>query len=287
MKGFEHAKSEYEKIKAPKALKERIEKSMEKKRGKAMLFKISGAAAAIAVTACITLLNLSPSFAYAFERNSVINAIIKVFTFGKYETQENGYQAKVVTPAIEGLLDKDFEKQLNESFKENANAVIAAYENDLKELKALYGDETIHMGVESNYIIKTDTDDILAIDVYLLNIAGSSSTKHTFYTIDKKTGQLLSLNGIFKKGTDYVGILSSYIQGEMLRQNKEEDGLFWVEPQEYITEVFENINADQNFYINSDGNIVICFDKYEVAAGAQGSPEFIIPKSITAPHTIR
>ncbi|MDY3927926.1 MAG: RsiV family protein [Clostridia bacterium] len=40
------------------------------------------------------------------------------------------------------------------------------------------------------------------------------------------------------------------------------------------------MKEDQNFYINDSGNIVICFDKYEVAAGAQGCPEFEIPKSV-------
>ena len=45
---------------------------------------------------------------------------------------------------------------------------------------------------------------------------------------------------------------------------------------------FDKIAEDQNFYINDDGNIVICFDKYEVAAGAQGSPEFVIPEKVVA-----
>ena len=62
-------------------------------------------------------------------------------------------------------------------------------------------------------------------------------------------------------------------------ENAEEDGMFWVEDDEF-TEGFKSIKQDQNFYINSDGNLVICFDKYEVAAGAQGSPEFVIPHKV-------
>ena len=43
---------------------------------------------------------------------------------------------------------------------------------------------------------------------------------------------------------------------------------------------FTEIDANQKFYINSDGNIVIGFEKYEVAPGAAGNPEFEIPAHI-------
>ena len=56
--------------------------------------------------------------------------------------------------------------------------------------------------------------------------------------------------------------------------------MFWVDDD--VFEGFEKIADDQNFYINNEGNIVICFDKYEVAAGAQGSPEFVIPEDVVA-----
>ena len=56
--------------------------------------------------------------------------------------------------------------------------------------------------------------------------------------------------------------------------------MFWVGQDE--VENFERISEDQNFYLNSDNQLVICFDKYEVAAGAQGSPEFVIPTDVIA-----
>ena len=74
--------------------------------------------------------------------------------------------------------------------------------------------------------------------------------------------------------------ISNYIKGEMKRMNKEEGGYFWVEKDETPVDVFEKIKPDQNFYINPNGELVICFDKYDVAAGAQGSPEFVIPKNV-------
>lgn len=280
MKNFNGLKYEYENIKASNELRERVKRTMKKENRKSNIFRSCIGLAASLIIGIMLVVNFIPSFAYAMSDIPAFAPIIKVITFGRYERADNGYEAKVITPKIEGLLDKELEKRLNDEFKENADAIILAYEQDIKQLKEEFGDETVHMGVESDYIIKTDNENILALDVYLLNIAGSSSTKHTFYTINKKTGELLTLKGLFKDNADYVTVLSDYIKGEMLRRNKEEQGLFWVDGESETFEGFKQIKADQNFYINDDGNIVICFDKYDVAAGAQGSPEFIIPDNI-------
>lgn len=281
MNSFDSLKNEYENIKASDELRKRVKKTMKKENRKSNVWKgCIGLAAGLAAVIMLVV-NFIPSAAYAMSGIPGFAPIIKVITFGKYETSDNGYQAKVVTPKIEGLLDKDLEKKLNDEFKENADAVISAYEQDVRKLKEEFGDEKIHMGVESNYIVKTDNENILALDVYLLNIAGSSSTKHTFYTIDKKTGELLTLKGLFKDDADYVTALSDYIRDEMIRRNKEEQGMFWIDGvTEDTFEGFKQIKPDQNFYIDDDGRIVICFDKYDVAAGAQGSPEFVIPEDI-------
>ena len=273
---------DYQNIKAEQEFKERIEKTMSKefrkiKRKNAVKWGMS--TAACFVIAGIVSVNLIPSAAYALYEVPVLNNIVKVVTFGRYEMNDNGYHAKVTTPKIEGLLDKELENKLNTEFKENADAIIAAYEQDVKKMKKEFGDETVHMGVESNYTIKTDNENILALDVYIFNVAGSSSTKHTFYNINKKTGKLIELKDLFKKDANYVTPISQYLKEQMKRENQYNNGLYWVEDDEF-TEGFKKIRENQNFYINENNNLVICFDKYEVAAGAQGCPEFVIPNSI-------
>ena len=80
---------------------------------------------------------------------------------------------------------------------------------------------------------------------------------------------------MFKDGADYVTPITNYIKDEINRRNLEENGM-------YFPETFDKIAEDQNFYINNDDNIVICFGKYEIAAGAQGTPEFVIPNEVVA-----
>lgn len=281
MKEFEQAKKEYIQITASEELKRKVAQTMKQTRAHRLLKNTVIAAASVLIIS-IGAVNLSPGLAYAVSDVPLLGSIVRVVTLDRYEYKDHGYEANIVTPKIEGLLNKELEEQINNEFKENAAFIIAAYEKDVKELKAEFPDEEVHMAIESNYIVKTDNDDILAIDAYIFTASGSSNTIHHFYTIDKKTGELLTLSGLFKDDADYIDVISQYITGEMQRINANEDGLFWIDGEENVFDGFKAIKPEQNFYINDDGNLVICFDKYEVAAGAQGSPEFVIPQEIIA-----
>lgn len=278
-KRIDEFKNQYENIKASEDLIMKAEKEIKKSR-RIRVYRTCAATAAALVLSVGLAANVSPTFAYAMSNVPVMSEIVRVITLGRYQWEDNGYEIKVETPQLEGLLDKEIQDKLNEEFQEQAQSVIAGFEQSVKELKEEFGDETVHMGIEYSYNVKTDNEDVLAIDVYTFYASGSSMTVHNFYTIDKHTGQIYTLKGLFKDGADYVTPISEYIRGEMERRNAEEDGMFWVNDD--IMENFEKIKDDQNFYINNDGNIVICFDKYEVAAGAQGSPEFVIPDEIVA-----
>ena len=277
---IEKLRKQYENIQASEELIMKAEKEIRKSKSKRG-FKAGIGTAAAFIFAVGVAANASPSFAYAMSDVPVMGSIVKVVTLGKYENKDGGYEIKVNTPQIEGLIDEETQEKLNEVFKDQAQSVIAAFEQDVKELKEEFGDETVHMGIEYNYDIKTNTDDILAIDTYTFFASGSSNSVHNYYTIDKHTGEIYTLEGLFKDGADYVTPISDYIKKEMARRNAEEGGMFWVEDDEYV-EGFDKIADDQNFYINADGNIVICFAKYEVAAGAQGVPEFVIPDEVVA-----
>lgn len=280
-KKIDDFKKQYENIKATEELIMKANKEIKKSKAKRGFAAVAGSAAAFVIAFGVAA-NVSPTFAYAMSDVPVLSGIVKVVTMGKYENKDSGYEIKVETPKIEGLLDEETQKKLNDEFEDQAESVIASFEKSVKELKEEFGDETVHMGVEYNYDVKCDNDDILAIDTYVYYASGSSMTVHNYYTINKHTGEIYTLEGMFKEGADYVTPISDYIKGEMKRLNAEEGGMFWIAGEEEMLDGFDKIAEDQNFYINDDGNIVICFDKYEVAAGAQGSPEFVIPEKVVA-----
>ncbi len=279
MKKFDNAKSEYLKIQASEALNEKVNDILKNKKSNNIFARVLSVAACFVIVG-VVVLNAVPYIAYAVKDAGIIGKIVNAVTFTVYEHNENGFNAKVVTPKIEGMLDKELEEKLNNEFEEYSAYIISAYENDVKEMKKEFGDKNVHVGVTSSYQIKTNNDNILALDVYVVNEVGSSSTKHTYYNLNKKTGELLTLNSLFKENANYINPISEYIKNEMKRRNNEENCAYWIEGEENSFDGFSQIEKNQKFYINNDGNIVICFDKYEVAPGAYGSSEFVIPNEI-------
>ncbi|MBQ8540138.1 MAG: DUF3298 domain-containing protein [Clostridia bacterium] len=235
--------------------------------------KIAGGTVAVLLIAVTVSTNVSPSLAYAMSDVPVLGDIVRVVTLNRYENKIGGSEAEIVTPKIEGLRDEELMNQINEELGDNADRLIAAFEKEALMLQAAYGDD-VHMGVGSDYTIRTDNDDYYAIDIYFYNLVGSSSTTHKFYTVDKHTGEIMTLKGLFKENVDYAEPISEIIKNEMIRRN-ENGGAYWVEDDEF-TEGFKGIEENQSFFINEEDNIVVCFDKYEIAAGSEGCPEFVI-----------
>jgi hypothetical protein len=273
---LEKMKAEYMQINASDTLLARIDTTINK-RNNTMWKMITGLAACLVIAFTLSL-NFSPVFAATVADIPGMSKIVTVLTFGKYVVNDGGYQADIEIPKIEGLLDKELQDKLNNDFKDNANAIILAFESDMKELKKQHPGEEVNLGIKSGYIVKTDNENTLANDVYMVNTVGSSSTTHKFYTIDKKTKTLLTLPSLFKQDSDYVTKISEYIKSEMRRQNNQGKITYWVDNPTFGP--FKGIKENQNFYVNNNGRIVICFDKYEVAPGSSGSPEFVIPEEV-------
>jgi hypothetical protein len=282
-KNIEQLKNDYEKVKIPeeidflvkRTLKENGVNLVNRKKG-FNKFKIT-ALSTIAALALLTIgLNCSPAFAAKLAQVPVVGSIVKVLTFREYVVNEDTYNSNIVTPAIEGLGNKELESSLNEKYLEENKKLYEEFLSEIEELKKSGGG---HLGVDSGYIVKTDTDSILSVGRYIVNTVGSSSTTMKYDTIDKKSQVLITLPSLFKNN-EYVERISENIKAQMFEQYKaDKDNFYWVEgiEQDPVMELFEKIAEEQSFYINPEGKLVISFDKYEVAPGYMGVCEFTIP----------
>ena len=82
------------------------------------------------------------------------------------------------------------------------------------------------------------------------------------------------------EGTGYVNVISENIKEQMKeRMEKNPEEAYWLND-EIIDGNFEKIDKNQDFYINDKNQLVICFDKYDVAPGSEGLVEFVIPQEI-------
>ena len=73
-------------------------------------------------------------------------------------------------------------------------------------------------------------------------------------------------------------IAGENIKKQMAEQmEKNENIIYWMYSDDKTFWGFYEIAPDQNFYFNENNDLVIVFNKYEVAPGSMGYPEFIIP----------
>ena len=266
MKRIEELKQDYNSLTPSPALRARVEKQLQGKKRHKWITGTCAAAAALIVTFTVSI-NVSPAFASTCSSIPVLGSVVQVLTGFRYDFSDGMHDALIKAPKIEGLSDKNLEKTLNDMFEKNAQQIYESFHDEISGL------EDGHLGVTYSYDIKTDTDKFLVIDLYFVNTVGSSSTTHQFFTIDKRSNTLVTLADLCKAMPDYSSTLSKYIKSEMQRRNQEESGMFFLND-------FTTISPDQNFYINDSNQLVLCFDKYEIAAGAQGCPEFVISSSL-------
>ena len=240
------------------------------------------ATTAASIVMLAAMVNISPAFAKAVSEVPIVGGVVKVLTFREYTVNEDTFKAEIEVPAISGLENKDLENSLNEKYLEEDKQLYEQFNADKEQIKESNGGPGGHLGVESGYVVKTDNDRILSMGRYVVNTVGSSSTVFKYETIDKKNQTVITLPGLFKDDS-YIDIISENIKKQMIEQNKEDNNKFYwvagIEQKGNIT-LFEKISKEQSFYINSEGKLVISFDKYEVAPGYMGIVEFVIPTDI-------
>ena len=95
------------------------------------------------------------------------------------------------------------------------------------------------------------------------------------------TGKSLKLADLFPD--NYLETINTEIRRQIHdRLQNDKNAMFFKED----AGGFKTITPDQNFYINSDGKVVIVFEKYEIAPGCMGRLDFALPLPVTFPeHT--
>ena len=273
-------RNEYENIEIPDELEFLVRttiKEQEKKMKRKNIINKSVIAAAVAGVVFVGRINLSSEISYALSEVPVLGSIVRVLTFKTFELKDNNFDAQLKTPAIEGL-DSKLEAMLNEKYLDENQKLYDDFMKEIDELKKADMEEA-HMGIASGYEVKTDTDKLLVIGRYVVNTAGSSSTTIKYDTIDKQNKILITLPSLFKDEA-YIDIISENIKAQMKEQMKDENKVYWLEDEMMGDENFSKIDKNQSFYITKDNQLVIAFDKYEVAPGYMGNPEFIIPSEL-------
>ena len=274
---------QYESQNAPDELHQRLqtlisENARPPKRRAAIIWlrRIGGSAAAAMLALCIAV-NASPDAAALLADIPVLGQVVRIFSFREYQDSQNGIELKLSSPHISGLGDSEAEERINTLFDEYADKIIAQYEADVA---AVASKEEGHISISSSYSVPVDSDRQLTVAIDTTIIMASSQQCTTYYNIDKQTGELVPLSGLFKDGADYVTVISDEIKRQMRAQMDADDDVYYWLDSDVEDWNFTSIAQDQQYYVNENGELVISFDKYDIAPGYMGSVSFTIPKDV-------
>lgn len=245
-------------------LKDSDSKPVAAGRKKRAAYRWGGVAAAV-LAVCIAAPNVSPRAAAAMADIPVLGAIVEIVTFRDYSYDDGHSSADVTVPELEGGAGA---QEVNEQIQAYTDQLIAQFRQDCEDI----GEGYQNLSVTSSVVTNSDTWFTLRIDATRTQASGYDFSR--FYHIDKATGDEVTLKDLFAEGADYVGALSEEVLRQMKAQMAQDPDLA------YFPEEFTAIDPEQNFYWNTDGDLVLVFDEYTLAAGSMGMPEFVIPASV-------
>ncbi|MFY9198409.1 MAG: DUF3298 domain-containing protein [Acutalibacteraceae bacterium] len=274
-------KREYESIKIPDSLNDIVDDAIIKGLSKPKKFwTISKTITSVAAVFCIvfvTMLNTSKMFATAINNVPFLGRICRVFTFQEYNIEDKTKTIKVRMPQIENAGNTKLEKRINMEIskiinEEVKNSKIRA-EEYFEAFVTIGGREEdfIPIEVEFDYEIKSSNDKYVSFLITKFETLASAYQEQYFYNIDLENGRILTLKDCF--GPDYKNIVTHEVNKGI--SNLDKDMNFYLFKDVDIKDL---ITTDSAFYINEDNEIIVVFNKYEIAAGAAGMFEFPVGK---------
>ena len=229
-------------------------------------------ASAAALGLIIVSVNASSTFAKSLENIPVIGNIIRVVNFNNYRIDKDGMDVSISLPEVSSD-SKDLEYKLNKEFEKEGKEAYKKYEAEVEKLEK--EGKTTHKSAEMWSETVAENDKTLSVAIYNTETEASAATSRKIYNIDKKDKTILTLEGMFGNN-DYVDVLSKNILSQMKERTKKDSNDVY-----FVDNTFK-IKKDQPFYINDKGELVICFDEYEVAPGSAGLVEFVIPSNVVS-----
>lgn len=268
--------------KAVNQMKSRIEMAKVENKIEARKRHIRGWAIAAAAALTIFILpNSNASVANAMSNVPVMGGFFSAITIRDYHSDSKNATASV---EVNGLKSKDktgkkTADEINREIKSLTNKYVA----DFKQTKK--ADGKVDLDVSTDIIAKTDN--YFTLKLTAVETQADSYQENHYYTIDLKTGKQIQLKDLFKDGADYKSAIKADIKKQMIEHEKEtEDVNYFVadskEDQEITGFSEDDLISKASFYLDKDGNIVICYNQGDVAPMYMGALEFTLEKSAVA-----
>lgn len=254
----------------------------EKRRNKKRWPAVAVAAAAI----LFALPNVNESVSHAMGNIPIAGPLFKLMTIREFNYENKGYEIDVKVPNIsieshEGI-NTEADKELEDKVRENVDKVNKDMDSIVSKLVEEVKREESENNEAGNHLVQidsnilADTDRYLSLVVHIYESEASGYERDRYYVIDKRDGKEISLKELFSKGTDYKKLINEDLIKQMEKRMKDDDNVHYFLHDEITDANFKGIKDDQQFYLDNDGKLHICFDEYEIAPGYMGVQDFII-----------
>lgn len=224
-------------------------------------------AASITVFLLVFMPNISVTYAQTIAEVPIIGDIVKVFTIRKDIYEDEHHELVANIPKIEDDNNLEGVVLINQEVDELASAIIQKFYDEIELSKDGYG------SIYIDYEVLTNDASWFTLKLNVNEVAGSSDSYAKFYHIDRTRGDYVQLKDILSE--DGIKKVEEYLQMVIKTQMEQDESLVYD-----IDEGVELLNGESNFYFNENKELVIVYNKYDIAPGYMGCPEFVIPKDI-------
>lgn len=220
---------------------------------------------------CFAIIGLNSNFGWyeTLAKVPVIGAVADVFTFNRYQNVQGDMDMDVAVARV-----NEYERSVgvNEQIDEYANELVNQYNQEVEESNGQG-----RYSLQSDYAVKYEDEAYLCIEVYTSEIMASSNQYVKTFTIDKESGQAITLGQYLHNDTVLMSKVGDNIIQQMKQQMIADENItYWIDETPLGDYSFSSINGSEDFYLIDQHTIVVIFDEYEVAPGSMGVVEFVV-----------
>ena len=238
--------------------------------------RIGIAAASLAFVLILLLPNVSAGYAQAVENIPVLGDMVQFFTIRTYFYEKDRHNLAAEIPSVKDPRNPDASSLINKDVSELTTEVIRRFYDEL-QLYHGEGAGSLHM----DYATLTNTPDWFTMKLTVETSQGSTDTYARFYHIDRLHGSYVQLGDLISEAN--LPRLEQMIREQMDAQMQADPSVTYLIREAKDGTSSLSLSRDQGFYFTENGDLVIVYDRYTVAPGSMGCPEFILPRAEIEP----
>lgn len=248
-----------------------------------------------AIVAVLVILPVAqPQAVYAMSHVPVLRTLIQVLPGWTYKHESERFSADVQVPYFAGMLvgeQGDMQEMTdNEAFlyaeetgRLNAQINLIA-ERMVRDFQETIEAEEGYGQLLIRYEILDTQPAYFTLKLITYWGGGSGYEKDYYFTVNRESGRQIHLADLFIPGSDYLSRISENIKAQMREQMAtDESKIYWID-QDPMGDTdawnFVGITAEQDFYVDAKGQLVITFAEGEVAPMYMGTTAFVIPGEV-------